>query len=113
MDIEASVIAAIHQVAEGRGLSILQPQPQHTLIGDLGLRSLDLAHLIAILEAELKVDPFTKLVSITSIRTVADLCNAYRKCFSASAAPSPSPLDDATERAQARRAATERYRNSA
>jgi acyl carrier protein len=113
MDIEASVVGAIHQVAEGRGIDVPAPQPQHALVGDLGLRSLDLAHLIAILESELKVDPFTKLVPITSIRTVRDLCDAYRKCFSApAAAPSPQ-LDEAAERAQARRAAAERYRNSA
>ncbi len=39
----------------------------------LGLSSLDLAFLVADLEVELGVDPFAKLVSITSVRTVDDL----------------------------------------
>jgi acyl carrier protein len=44
----------------------------------LGLSSLDLAFLVADLEVELGVDPFAKLVSITSIRSVDDFVQAYR-----------------------------------
>ena len=44
----------------------------------LGLSSLDLAFLVAELEVELGVDPFAKLVSITSVRSVDDLVQAYR-----------------------------------
>jgi acyl carrier protein len=44
----------------------------------LGLSSLDLAFLVADLEADVGIDPFAKLVSITSIRSVDDLVRAYR-----------------------------------
>ena len=44
----------------------------------LGLSSLDLAFLVADLEAELGVDPFAKLVSITTVRSVDDLERAYQ-----------------------------------
>ena len=115
MNLEASIISAIHEVAEARGLDMPPPQPTHTLTGDLGLRSLDLAHLIAILEAELKLDPFARLVPITSIRTVGDLVHAYRRSMTesaASAATAPE-VDEAVHRARTRRAAVERYRDSA
>jgi hypothetical protein len=40
-----------------------------------------LAFLVADLEAELGVDPFAKLVSITSVRSVDDLVRAYQQAF--------------------------------
>ena len=52
-----------------------------TLVDDLGLRSLDLARIIAKLELKLGVDPFAEMVAVTSIRTVGDLCAAYASCF--------------------------------
>ena len=51
------------------------------LSATLGLSSLDLAFLVADLEAELGVDPFAKLVSITSVRSVDDLVRAYQQAF--------------------------------
>lgn len=51
------------------------------LSATLGLSSLDLAFLVAELEAELGVDPFAKLVSITSVRSVEDLVRAYQQAF--------------------------------
>ncbi len=47
----------------------------------LGLSSLDLAFLVAELEVELGADPFAKLVSITSVRSVDDLVQAYRSAI--------------------------------
>ena len=49
------------------------------LSATLGLSSLDLAFLVAELEAEFGVDPFVKLVSITSVRSVEDLVRAYQQ----------------------------------
>jgi hypothetical protein len=71
----------------------------------IGLASLDLARLVAELEAELGRDPFAALVPITSVRSVDDLVEAYVKAFSPDpgpAAPDPS-LAAAAERAEARR----------
>ena len=47
------------------------------LVDQLGLASLDLARLVAILEMELDTDPFSDEVPITSVRTVGDLLDAY------------------------------------
>jgi acyl carrier protein len=51
------------------------------LSATLGLGSLDLAFLVAELEVELGVDPFAKLVPVTSVRSVADLVRAYQQAF--------------------------------
>ena len=48
------------------------------LLVDTGLASLDLAALVARLERVWRVDPFLEAVAITEIRTVGDLCQAYR-----------------------------------
>lgn len=48
-----------------------------------GLTSLDLAALVAKLERRWKVDPFLEAMSITEVRTVADLCRAYQQQMNA------------------------------
>ena len=50
---------------------------EHALIEDLGMESLALAELVAILEMELGVDPFSS-TAISQIRTVGDLHSAFR-----------------------------------
>jgi acyl carrier protein len=76
-------------------------------LGELGLTSLDLAQLVAGLEARLHADPFAELVAITSVRTVADLCRAYERFFAGetSGGDEAVALDEVRRRAQARRGA--------
>jgi acyl carrier protein len=76
----------------------------------LGLTSLDLAFLVAELEAELGVDPFAKLVSITSVRSVGDLVQAYQQAFFPELASGGEDVSiaAAVKRAQTRRARRER-----
>jgi len=80
------------------------------LAATLGLSSLDLAFLVADLEAELGVDPFARLVSITSVRSVADLERAYQQAFFPETGPPPQ--DDGLA-AAAKRARTRRQRRQA
>lgn len=75
--IESAVIDELQHVAALRGLSLPQITRRQRLIDELGLRSLDLAHVVAALERRLRVDPFLRHVSITKIATVGDLCDAY------------------------------------
>lgn len=76
----------------------------------LGLSSLDLAFLVAELEVELGVDPFAKLVSITSVRSVDDLVQAYRSAVMGdSKLPAEAAdLAIAMQRASSRRARRDR-----
>jgi acyl carrier protein len=78
----------------------------HRLAAGLGLDSLDIARLVAVLELKVGADPFAKLVSITDVRTVGDLCAAYRIALSAPVEADAAPsFATQVKRAEARRSA--------
>ena len=79
--VELVVHGRIREVLAERGEEIPPLAGAEKLSATLGLSSLDLALLVAELEAELGVDPFAKLVSITSVRSVSDLVRAYQQAF--------------------------------
>jgi hypothetical protein len=103
--VEATVIAKIGAIISERGGDVGQLSRSAKLNANLALSSLDLALLVSELEFELRVDPFAKLVSITSVRTVDDLVRAYRKAMfpESEQAESDAGLADAQRRAQERR----------
>ena len=76
-EIEETIRLAIADLLQRRDHPVA-PFDEDTLLVATGLTSLDLAALIARLEQKWKVDPFLEAVPITEIRTVADLCRAYR-----------------------------------
>ncbi len=80
-NLNETILAVVRGVVKEKSPEIASIRPDQLLVEDLGLRSLDLARIIAKLEAKLDADPFSELVSITSIRTPGDLCAAYAKCF--------------------------------
>lgn len=51
------------------------------IVKDLGFTSLDVAELVAVLEMELDVDPFSDGVSLMEVRTYGDFCAVYEKAF--------------------------------
>ena len=108
--IESIVHGRIRAVLAERAVEVGTLSGADKLSATLGLSSLDLAFLVADLEAELGVDPFAKLVSITSVRSVADLVRAYQLAFFPELQRRGE--DDAVaagvKRAQARRARRER-----
>jgi acyl carrier protein len=76
-EIRETIHRIITEIVERSG----RPAPafgDDDLLVDTGLASLDLAALIARLERVWRVDPFLEAVAITEIRTVGDLCRAYR-----------------------------------
>lgn len=106
--IESIVHKSIRAVLEERLSEVGCVSGTDNLNATLGLSSLDLAFLVASLEAELGVDPFRKLVSITSVRTVDDLVDAYQQAFSPDQA---SGGEDGAVAAAAKRAQTRRTRS--
>src|SRR5262245_15218218 len=105
-----TVIRMIKKVATEQDLSSAERNitGADALVDDLGFRSLDVATLAALLERELKVDPFgTHAVSPTDVRTVQDLTAAYEKCLplagSTKASAEPDPNIEAALRRAARR----------
>lgn len=75
------VVAVIRGVVREQYPEVEEVRAEQGLVEDLGLKSLDLARIVAKLDNELGVDPFSEAVAITSIRTVGDLCEAYCQCF--------------------------------
>ena len=104
--IEAVVHERIRAVLQERFAEVQAIGGADKLNATLGLSSLDLALLVAELESELGVDPFAKLVSITSVRTVDDLVRAYRGAVFGDGKPQANDGDlaSAMERASSRRA---------
>ena len=80
-EIESIVHERIRVLLAERGGEAGRLSGNEKLSATLGLSSLDLALLVAELEAQLGVDPFAKLVSITSVRSVDDLVRAYQQAF--------------------------------
>src|SRR5438093_12899157 len=85
----APTLAQIESIVHGRIRALLAERVgefvrlsgTEKLSATLGFSSLDLAFLVAALEAELGVDPFAKLISITSVQSVGDLVRAYQQAF--------------------------------
>jgi acyl carrier protein len=108
--IESIVHERIRAILAERAGEVAHLSGSEKLSATLGLSSLDLALLVAELEAQLGVDPFAKLVSITSVRSVDDLVRAYQQAFF----PELRRREDhaitaaAVKRAQTRRARTKR-----
>ena len=105
-EVRATVHERIRDILAERDEPVPPIADSDKLSEGLGLRSMDLALLVAELEVELGVDPFQKLVSITGIRTVDDLVAAYALALTPDAAPEPASEDlaAAARRAERRRA---------
>lgn len=79
IQLETLVLGKIRTILEERSGEVHAIKGTEGLNATLGLSSLDLALIVAELEVEVGADPFAKLVSITSVRSVDDLVGAYRK----------------------------------
>ena len=69
-----TILGAIHTLLERRGATGMEVAPKSKLAEDLGLDSLELAELSAVLEDELGRDPFSEGIVPD---TVADLLDFY------------------------------------
>ena len=85
LSIQALVHSEVARIARNPTAGPGAALDAQSLVDDLGLRSLELAQLVAVLELELDVEPFVERFAITDVRTVGDLVRA----FSSMAAPDP------------------------
>ncbi len=102
-NLAAIVHEAVLGVAQQRSPAIQAVKDQDRLVADLGLKSLDLAQLVAVLEVRTGLDPFAERVAITSVRSVGDLVAAYRgdPVGQPTSAPEPRTARSADARKQA------------
>lgn len=99
---EEVVPALVLEIARRKNPALAGLHLDQPLVAGLGLRSLDLAEIVAVLEQRFGFDPFAESVSITSIRTVRDLCEAYRTALPEERADLAA-LQSVKERAERRR----------
>jgi acyl carrier protein len=75
--IEQAILTSIRTIADRKpGVPGLL-QREHRLISDLGMDSMDIAELVAVLEEQLGDDPFAEAASIADVRTIGDLIEIY------------------------------------
>jgi acyl carrier protein len=72
---ETTILETIQSVLERRGATELQISPEAKLTADLGLDSLELAEISAVLEDELGSDPYSAGIVP---ETVGELVDFYR-----------------------------------
>lgn len=73
-DVLKNMIAEIQQQ---QGYPPVSVQRETQLVADLGLQSLDIAQLIAMLENEFAVDPFAHGATLDAVRTAGELSELY------------------------------------
>ena len=95
--LKQQIYATVQSVVSEEGIDVSEIHDHDALGDDLGLKSIDIARIIAMLELQLAVDPFAELVPITSVRTVGDLWAAYAKCFSQESGTQESRSQEAQE----------------
>ncbi len=79
MSVEDKIIEAVRTLAARSGGKVDVIKKDQKLVGDLGLGSLDIAELVAVLEGDVGFDPFARGASIAGVRTVGDLVELYEK----------------------------------
>lgn len=77
---EDVIYDVLARVMEEENVAAVEITDSSRLIDDLGLKSLHIARILAMLELELDYDPFgSGSVPITGVQTVRDLCAAYQR----------------------------------
>jgi acyl carrier protein len=79
--IRETIENAIKSIQEQQSYRKVELRDDLRLTKDLGFSSLDIAQLIALLELELEVDPFSQGFSISDIGTIGSLSNVYMQCI--------------------------------
>ncbi|MEP7192900.1 MAG: phosphopantetheine-binding protein [Actinomycetota bacterium] len=77
MNRRETVKAVLLEIVNEEAALVEHLDEEQLLVDQLGLTSLNLARLVAVLEMELDTDPFSDDVPITGVRTVGDLLQAY------------------------------------
>jgi acyl carrier protein len=94
--VDQMVRDTIADLLEEQGLDNPGIEDDAKLVDTLGLKSMDIAQIVLVLEDDLDVDPFQE-IPITSVRTVGDLINAYHSALDPNSASVPTGETDADE----------------
>lgn len=97
LQVRSRLLEALSRIVEAAHPGFRPIRELDDLVDDLGLESLDLAELIAVMEIEFDLDPFARIASIRAMRKVGDLLNAYEAAV-ASPKGSEAGSDDRNDR---------------
>ncbi|WP_444998575.1 acyl carrier protein [Aliikangiella sp. IMCC44359] len=81
-NVKEKINLVLKSIQERNNYSAKELNPELEVVADLGFVSLDVAELVAVLEMEIGVDPFSSGVSIMNVRTVGDLYRVYEEQLS-------------------------------
>jgi acyl carrier protein len=106
LDIDDVVHAEVERFLAASGRAAAPIARSERLTEGLGMTSFELAELVARLNEKLSADPFRTSLALTDVRTVEDLCRAYRGRPAGLSVPpgKQDELEASLKRAQARRA---------
>ena len=93
--VSQAVLATITDLMEEQGLDHEGLDEAAKLVDTLGLKSMDIAQIVLVLEDELDADPFQE-IPITSVRTVGDLINAYQVTLNPDLASDAAPSEESS-----------------
>lgn len=77
-DIKSKINTVLLEIQQRNGYPEIALNDDVKVVNGLGFSSLDVAELVAVLEMELGVDPFSAGVSIMSVHTIGDLHKVYQ-----------------------------------
>jgi acyl carrier protein len=67
----------IRSIQQQQGYQQVDIRPEFHLVHDFGFTSLDIAQLIAMMEGELGIDPFSNGATLDQISTAGDMARLY------------------------------------
>ncbi|WP_370749215.1 acyl carrier protein [Eubacterium sp.] len=77
-DVFEFVKETVDEILLMKGVEGIEISEDSKIVQDLGLKSLDIAQVLAMLEAEYDKDPFSNgTVTLSDVVTVGDLCKLY------------------------------------
>lgn len=85
-EVKGTILSVIREIQERNNYPLKEISDDTMIVKNLGFTSLDVAELVAVLEMELGVDPFSQGVSIMNIHTAGELFSVYSRSTETSVA---------------------------
>ncbi|WP_159084029.1 acyl carrier protein [Saccharobesus litoralis] len=81
--VQQTIYSVLREIQERNGYPLKEINEEVKVVKNLGFSSLDVAELVAVLEMEFGIDPFSQGVSIMEVHSVGELIAVYQNALSA------------------------------
>ena len=82
-EVKNTIVSVLREIQERNSYPKKEISDDTLVVKNLGFNSLDVAELVAVLEMELGVDPFSQGVSIMNVHSVSELIKVYSEALEA------------------------------